>query len=298
MPRPTKRQPVVSPLDEWVDLHKKVPDTLYHYTGTDGLLTMLRSGHVWATEYRYMNDASEFAHAAALISSVIDSATRKRSHAALDQVRRSLESQASDAFWQHRMFLMSLCVDGDLLSQWRGYREVDSGYALGLDSASLLETHQTDGPPRILRRVLYDPAEQRRIVEALINAVLERRVTEADPRFWSFFNEALISFKHASFAHEQEWRLAQLGGAWTQTGERSHYPVQFRQSGGELIPYADLDLTGSHGRHAGRLPLATLVHGPRRHPARSDKTLRLLLESCGYADAQVQLRGSKVPFLG
>jgi hypothetical protein len=288
----------VSPLDEWADLHNQVPDTLYHYTSTQGLLAMLRSGHVWATECRYMQDPRELAHAAALIASVIDSATRKRSSAALDQVRRSLESPIGEAFWQHRMFLMSFCAGGDLLSQWRGYREVGGGYALGFDSASLLDTHPSDSPPRILRRVLYDPTEQRRILEAMINAVIERRVTEADPRFWSFFNEALISFKHATFSHEQEWRLAQLGGAWTQTGERSRYPVQVRERAGELVPYADLDLTHSLGRHTGRLPISALVHGPSHNPQRSDKALRLLLESCGYAEDQVELRASKVPFLG
>jgi hypothetical protein len=203
-----------------------------------------------------------------------------------------------DTFWQHRMFLMSFCADGDLLSQWRGYRDVGGGYALGFDSASLLQTNPSDGPARILRRVLYDATEQRRILEALINAVIERRVTEADPRFWSFFNEALISFKHAAFAHEQEWRLVQLGGAWTQTGERCRYPMQVRQRASELIPYADLDLTHSLGRHTGRLPISALVRGPSRNPQRSDNALRLLLESCGYAENQVELRASKVPFLG
>jgi hypothetical protein len=39
------------------------PATLYHYTSVDGLLGILRSKRIWATDIRFLNDRSEFFHA-------------------------------------------------------------------------------------------------------------------------------------------------------------------------------------------------------------------------------------------
>jgi hypothetical protein len=36
-----------------------LPARVYHYTSTDGLLGILDSGHLWATDLRYLNDTSE-----------------------------------------------------------------------------------------------------------------------------------------------------------------------------------------------------------------------------------------------
>jgi hypothetical protein len=36
------------------------PETLYHYTTQDGVLGIVRSGELWATNVQYMNDRREF----------------------------------------------------------------------------------------------------------------------------------------------------------------------------------------------------------------------------------------------
>jgi len=35
------------------------PKLLYHYTTQEGLLGILEKASIWATHYRYLNDASE-----------------------------------------------------------------------------------------------------------------------------------------------------------------------------------------------------------------------------------------------
>src|SRR6185436_7146444 len=57
---------------EWEGLHADSPPVLYHYTSAQGLLAMVKSGHVWATESRYLNDPREFLHGAELILRVMD----------------------------------------------------------------------------------------------------------------------------------------------------------------------------------------------------------------------------------
>jgi hypothetical protein len=287
-----------SPFDDWEKLHQPVPATLYHYTTASGLLSMLKSGHVWATESRYMNDPREFVHGAELMLKVISDRSKGKRHPGLERVRQSVERHVAEKLENVRIFCMSFCTDGDLLSQWRGYGDIGGGYALGFYASDLLGLSRYERPPfRVLRRAVYDHAEQRRLVEAWVQGILDGYVAEGNPLFWRFFSEALISFKDKAYAEEDEWRLIQFGRAWSANKQWLH-PVQFRERKGKIIPYGDLDLTKSSGRYAGRLPISEIVHGPIQDPERSGKALRLLIESCRYNEGQIGIRFSKVPFSG
>lgn len=77
---------------EWERSHKAHPPTLYHYTSAQGLLSMVRSGHIWATESRYMNDPREFLHGAEVILAVVDRLlARRNAPPVLKEVRQSAE---------------------------------------------------------------------------------------------------------------------------------------------------------------------------------------------------------------
>jgi len=41
---------------------KSLPDELYHYTGIRGLKGIIESQTLWATHYKYLNDAEEIVH--------------------------------------------------------------------------------------------------------------------------------------------------------------------------------------------------------------------------------------------
>ena len=70
------------------------PAILYHYTTPEGLKGILQSGKLWATEVRYMNDASELDYALEFARqeppSFSTSTRRPRAHA-----RSSPDSSAS-----------------------------------------------------------------------------------------------------------------------------------------------------------------------------------------------------------
>src|SRR5438270_10650521 len=48
-------------------LRRPLPKFLYHYTGQDGLLGIIGTGSMWATNIAYMNDSTEFEVALRLI---------------------------------------------------------------------------------------------------------------------------------------------------------------------------------------------------------------------------------------
>jgi hypothetical protein len=283
--------------NQWEALHASPPAMLYHYTTAQGLLSMVKSGHVWATESRYMNDPREFVHGARIMLRVIDRmAARKNPPDALLQLRGQVAAHVKEKTQNVRIFCASFCSAGDLLSQWRGYGDSGGGYALGFQPAFFFGRKPPERPPlRTLLRVLYDRRQQEDLVEGWAAAVASGRASASDPHFWRFFSEAIISFKDPAYAEEGEWRLVQFGRAWSRRKKWQH-PVQFRERKGQIIPYADLDLSQSVGPYAGKLPIVEIVHGPTQDAERSGKALRLLVEQCGYTVDQIKLRPSAVPF--
>jgi hypothetical protein len=47
------------------------PELLFHYTNASGMLGILDSSRLWATNYRFLNDASEIAYGMALFESIV-----------------------------------------------------------------------------------------------------------------------------------------------------------------------------------------------------------------------------------
>ena len=46
---------------------RKTPDILYHYTSQEGLLGIIGTGNIWATDILYLNDATEYTYAYKMI---------------------------------------------------------------------------------------------------------------------------------------------------------------------------------------------------------------------------------------
>src|SRR5260370_42586613 len=55
---------------------QSVPKVLYHYTKAEAFQKILNSGTIWASDIRYMNDASEVTHVADILKSIIKDAMK------------------------------------------------------------------------------------------------------------------------------------------------------------------------------------------------------------------------------
>lgn len=100
------------------------PSQLYHYTSTAGAQGILTSGSLRASMIHYMNDAMEFQHAlnvARELLTEIDATTGK------DRCEEFLSVLSGVA-----IFVFSLTIHGDQLSQWRAYA-ANGGYALAFE---------------------------------------------------------------------------------------------------------------------------------------------------------------------
>jgi hypothetical protein len=209
----------------WQQRQSEIPRRLYHYSTLCGLMGITSGNTLWASDARFLNDASELLYAASLISETVSEATAAIEGEELKPALSRIAEFANGFEYGARPFVACFCEEGDLLSQWRGYGDAASGVALGFDLHGSVAFGQL--PPRtFLRRVVYDPKEQRRLVreavdtwlataESLISTGKGFAVDEVFPypAIWAL-QEALaeyhLCFKNPVFKEEQEWRLIKL----------------------------------------------------------------------------------------
>jgi len=210
--------------DSWQADQSQPPRPLYHYTTLGGLRGIIGGQSFWASDVRFMNDASELAYAADLIASAVAEVQTAVTSPQLRGVLPERPGFANAFEYGERPFVACFCKRGDLLSQWRGYRAGEVGYSLGVDfrqiaTLGLLPTRT------YLRKVVYDVDRQRQLVRTITQTWLEAAEVLLDseacdladlfpyPAIWAL-QEALaeqhLCFKNPAFSEEEEWRLIKL----------------------------------------------------------------------------------------
>jgi Protein of unknown function (DUF2971) len=292
----------------WEANHAFIPNLLYHYTTADGLIGIINSRKMWASNISYLNDSSELSYASGLVRAVL---FNKKDHTDSEVLREFIdraEFTFNEFDWLSDVYITCFCEDGDLLSQWRGYGAMGGGYAIGFE-AKLLEdcTPLREASTLRLRRAMYDENVQVDFIKTTINETCDlllrivnaiipynvRAIRDVIARFcgflWDALSEFLFCFKHPTFAEEKEWRLAYKTSDYTYVDL-----VKFRGSRGSIIPYIELDLSLTHQTETTRLPINNIIHGPTLNPLLTEKSLRLLLMN--KCVPLPEISSSSVPF--
>jgi hypothetical protein len=274
-------------LADWRAHHANVPGRLYHYTTGSGLVGMLSNGEMWASDLAYLNDASELQYAIDLIKDVKNSLSKDISPEAAELFRRSeiFDAPHIPGVSYH---VACFCTNGDLLSQWRAYGGATDGYAIGFATERFIQSNLR------LRRVLYDPEIQRKLVSDTIRGVVSKyeniRCTQPLENmdialFSQFLNihlqDYIYSFKHPSFHEENEWRIV------LDLNRHEHLPIlKFRESQGRLIPYVPFRLNVDKNKNP-TLPVISITMGPTTTPQLAKKSLHLMIERYGFDHVEV-----------
>lgn len=264
---------------------------LYHYTTLTGLLGIVGSQKLWASDVRYMNDSAELKHAADLIR--------------LEVQRRLAEGKGkADLLGQfvdwvtyritngHLLFGASFRSHGNLLSQWRGYSTHGKGVSLGFSADYILQCARKQHFQ--IGRCIYEPERQRQLIAYVVDAVeanVEQQVQEGatseelSALYHTIFEQIEIDLlriaailKHPSFREEQEWRL--ISPVLLSWGDSR---ILFREANAMLVPYVEFCLQ----RESGSPPqLDHCYLGPTSHINISMNSLKMFLEQHGIVPAQ------------
>jgi hypothetical protein len=275
---------------------RRPPTTLYHYTTASGLLGILRSKAIWATNIRFLNDSREFALAMDLTREIL----RERLSQAKARYQQALYSVLSDGLshsQESQLFVASFSANGDQLSQWRGYSSEGTGYSVGFNAGILLRPHGEEGP-RFLLSCIYNPKQREELLHRVVSEVVryaeENRVYEtanrdrihaaAFKRFAGLLSLAAPIVKDQSFEEELEWRLVAPSSSFDQADP------QFRSGKSSLIPFFKYRLADE----GADLEIREIIIGPTPEQELAELALKSLKATQGISIGSV--RASQIPY--
>jgi hypothetical protein len=203
------------------------PELLYHYTTQEGLLGILRDKCIWATDIRYLNDASEgqiFTNLfldelnqrpttdpekppsrLMLLAQLMGAVDQPENQAQrVDKVVLNLGLDTFSWIRNQDAFVASFSAEGDLLSQWRAYSGETGGYSIGFARSYLKsvgvfflesrkESFYDDSNPLIACRYCDKPEEES--LKREIKQVVDLYVIEADQVQWQINPEIKEGFR-------------------------------------------------------------------------------------------------------
>jgi hypothetical protein len=267
-------------------LYADIPQgVLYHYTTFTGLLGIVKSRALWASDIRYMNDSAELRHTADLISVEV----RERidgGHPNPHLLTQFVDWVSHRITSGHMLFGASFRSQGNLLSQWRGYSTPGKGVSLGFSPEYILQCAEKQH--FMVGRCIYEPAKQRLLIREVVDAVEtlagrlavgERTAAERSVLYRETFAEVETDLlriaailKHPSFREEREWRIVSPVIA-----NNVESPILFREGHAMLVPYIEFDIS------QGDEPIAMdhLFLGPTANINISMNSLKMFLEKNG-----------------
>ena len=263
-------------------------ETLYHYTSLGGVLGIVGSGVLWASDIRYMNDSAELRHTADLVKRDVEQRIAAGHphpgllNAFLDWVQHRITNG-------HILFGASFRSHGNLLSQWRGYSSVGKGASLGFNAEAIKSCAAAQHFK--LGRCVYEAVEQQRLIAQIIDAV--ELLAEPQPegsasdqreqwfqRFQHLETDLLriaAILKHPSFEDEQEWRLVS-----PVISDYLGAKVYFREGRSMLVPFMKFSLA-----EQGESMLLDHVYlGPTPNISLSMNSLKMCLSKHGIQPTQ------------
>lgn len=246
-----------------------------------------------------MNDARELEHGFSLAHDTL----RAYDDAGDDELRilsQECRARLDAARMSATIFAFCMTPNGDQLSQWRGYTRNGAGFSLGFESSALERRERIAGMPALsLRPVIYEPVDQRRLVDkafALVGTLLAESPNDATfsssldhaaSLFTSTVVDLLPTFKDVSFGEEAEWRLVHA-----RSSDRVSPDMSLHLSADYLVPHVELQI-GATSAETACLPLREVVIGPQFDEVRMRGALQVLMAKHGLSG--VVLRKSAIP---
>lgn len=281
------------------------PPVLYHYTSFEALLSIVKSGSIWATHFEYLNDESELRHFAQVVVEHLQTTRGHYRNRGRLEFIDALEEMVTEPL--EDVFVASFSELGDDLTQWRAYCPT-GGVSIGFSPAALDTRHALDAaqtePVEILAKLdkvtyLDAPAVSRMRGEIDIS-VREFNVLGGNDTpglgFKVFFFRNWLSMtssfcKDPAFAAEREWRLVLR----RMRKQNAQVPLRFRSARATVIPYIEAALRAPSADRP-KVPyfVSEVIVGPNPVMSRPLVAISSLFKSIGHPE--VKVFPSQIPF--
>lgn len=292
---------------------QQLPEILYHYTSQEGLLGILSTKRMWATNIFYLNDSAEYTYALNLIRDVLEECepTEALDMVLIEELKERFKIvdnnlNGTDTLVPiDQISILSFTTQKDDLAQWRGYCPQGNGFCLGFETAGL--NIQMEKSKMSIVRCMYGVDEQKEAIRVVLDDGMAQ-LTEALAAAGAPTNKVQIirkvrdsiyvelqrlipRMKDEAFRNENEWRFVYWGG----------WPDGFKAGKSMPVPYKEVPLAGEATGHEWREkindPLEVLISvviGPTPHRLLAKASVEMLLINTKGDMNIVKL--SKIPY--
>lgn len=263
------------------------PEHIFHFTTQAGILGIIQSREMWATQVHFLNDK----HEVFLTFKLLEKELKRRIGSCQAPAMRSLLVDIKKNLKrvdQGHICIASFCEQDDLLSQWRGYGNQGKGYAIGFDLAELRKI------ARLQHFVLWPCVYNVSLQLELVNYLIESWLREfCDKKLAHEQMQKIIDvstgqlapiLKDESFSEEKEWRLVSS----TLTSRTPGFA--FREGRYSLIPYYKFAIITPTGKDC----IKNIVVGPSPHTELACNSLATFLNTQKLS--RVEVKSSRIPF--
>jgi hypothetical protein len=265
----------------------------WHYTSGPGLISIIETGTIYATQVSCLNDATEIRYAASKLREalLVMMPVMGEDDSAAKFVKRYVEllddTDATPNNMHLPYFVCCFSALEDDLSQWRSYGGGENGYAIGIKVRDLFGANNS-----LVVRVDYNRDKHLQLAVQAAGATvrfykegLEAAIPNWDEVFLAVWDVSLTqlapALKDPGFELEREVRvihqlhqleLPDLRVLQRKTMMSRHLPMRFPAGGPVYRP---------------RIPIHRIMVGPSRHKAISAVSVDTLLRTHGYAGGMV-----------
>ena len=250
---------------------------IYHYCNLDALIAIMKNKVIWASNYRYLNDAKEINIAVEKIDDNIDLIKKGiESFNGYQSVIRCLKS----SMVSYDYYITSFSQEPDVLSQWRAYAQNGRGASIGFDEKVLIKLDLK------IHEAIYGDTLIDSVIE-LGKGYLTKRKESASikiDQLESEFAELIGSFKGEAFKEEREKRLIIMHKKGTKTDN-----IHFRKSGNFVVPFLEVSFDSLSNEI-----IREIWIGPSQKDEDTKRSVQFLLNYLGYS--QILLKTSLASF--
>lgn len=285
--------------DDIHELSHDFPRLIFHYTNAQGIIGILSTHKIWATNLGFLNDPTEFVYSQNItIKTLRDFRKTQTSQHIVLLIDNLIKDIKSIHHSNSPFFISCFCEKEDLLSQWRSYGENGNGYAIGIYT-NLIGLHTYNKETAFdIRPVIYNRNKQCLLITNLLNYIitygnsinyLKRKnyfFENIHQELTGIFIDYLLIFKNPLYSEEKEWRAISIS-----TTEN----LKFREKNNQIIPYIELDMSLYDDNKKCVLPVSDIKIGPTRNKKRAKVSVDCLCSKYGHFDCKISF--SKVPLM-
>lgn len=205
----------------------------------------MRSTSVWASDYRFLNDPTEFRYGVEVFKRHFESYRQSKNALHSKTLMEMLSQRLEGLLREHTagiatpcVFVASFSLEPDLLSQWRGYNG-GRGFSLGLNTQWVDENARTQGFE--FTPMAYDKTQQAQAVFDRLKVLSAKHLEDNEDHdsldgLWENALRVILALKHPAYSEEREYRAVKVMHTWSSK-------VKTRATGAGLVPYLPLSLS-------------------------------------------------------